>query len=142
MGGWHSARRLLAATEEEEEYYTGEACAYFALALQGLFGYPIRMLVDEGATAEWDGEEMPYVVHVYATDSGDAVDIKGRRSEADMRSDFFDLVDPATYDLSSAELESEWMGDDLPLHAPSEPEVAEAKAVIMANPDIWAPDRI
>lgn len=139
--GWHSARRLLAATDEEE-YYTGEACAYFALALHGLFGYPIRILVDEGMLAEWGGEELPYVVHVYVTDSGDAVDIRGRRTEADMRSDFFDLVEPSVYDLSSAELEREWMGDDLPLHAPSESEVADAKAIIMAHPDLWAPNQI
>lgn len=138
------ARRLLLAATDEEEYYTGEACAYFALALHDLFGYPIRMLVDEGMPAEWGGAEMPYAVHVYAVDpaTGDAVDIKGRRPEADVRADFFDLAEPATYDLSPGELEREWMGDDLPLHAPSEPEVAEATAVIMANPDLWAPDRI
>lgn len=50
------------------------------------------------------------------------------------------IVDPAVYYLTPAELEREWMGDDLPLHAPSESEVADARAIVMADPQLWAPD--
>ncbi len=142
MNVWYSVRRLLASTDEES-YYMEEACAYFALALHDFFGYRIRMLIDNAQEDEWDGQTLPLVAHVYTVDSaGNAVDIKGKRSETDIRADFFDLVEPTIYDLTPVELEHEWMGDDLPLHAPSGSDVAEAKAVITANPSVWAPNLI
>lgn len=110
--------RRIVGNMQSEEYYMSEACAYFALALNRLHGYPLRILVDSGI--EEDG--MPTVAHVYAVDrGGNAVDIKGHRSEAEVNGDFWDLVEPATYDIAPDELERDWMGDDKPLYAPSEP---------------------
>lgn len=138
MSRYHRASDALGGTRlagfrspENEEYYMGEACAHFALALHELHGYPLRILVDEGI-----GEDgMPTVAHVYAVDrEGDAVDIRGHRSEEEVRGEFWDLAEPATYGVTPEELRRDWMGDDKPLHAPSESEVAEARAVILAEP--------
>ena len=127
--------------QEHEDYYMSEACAYFAIALHELYGYPLRILVDEGIEEEEEEEEeeegMPTVAHVYAVDrKGDAVDIKGHRSEEEVKREFWDLVEPATYDVTPEELKRDWMGDDddKPLYAPSESEVADAKAIILAEP--------
>ena len=115
----------------DPEYYMSEACAYFALALHELYGYRIRILVDEGV--EEDG--MPTVAHVYAVDpEGNAVDVKGRRSEAEVRADFYDLIEPSMYDITPGELERDWMGDDKPLHGPSPAEVEEARRIILSAP--------
>lgn len=130
MSKYHIARRII-SNMQSEEYYMSEACAYFALALNRLHGYPLRILVDEGI--EEDG--MPTVAHVYAVDrGGNAVDIKGHRSEAEVKGEFWDLEEPATYDITPDELKRDWMGDDKPLYAPSESEVAQATAIILAEP--------
>lgn len=126
---WRACRAVTsAATDFDPEYYMSEACAYFALALHELYGYRIRILVDEGV--EEDG--MPVVAHVYAVDpEGNAVDAKGRRSEAEVRAEFYDLVEPRTHDVTPGELERDWMGDDKPLHGPSPAEVEEARRFIL-----------
>lgn len=117
-----------ASADFDPEYYMSEACAYFTLALHELYGYRIRILVDEGV--EEDG--MPTVAHVYAVDpEGNAVDAKGRRSEAEVRAEYWDLVEPRTHDVTPGELEMDWMGDDKPLHGPSPAEVEEARRFIL-----------
>jgi hypothetical protein len=113
------------------EYYMSEACAYFALALHELYGYRIRMLVDEVGFGVGESG-MPVVAHVYAVDpEGNAVDARGRRSEAEVRAEFYDLVEPRTYDVTPSELETDWMGDDKPLYGPSPAEVEEARRLIL-----------
>ena len=114
-----------------EEYYMTGGCPHFALALNELFGYPLRMLVDEGI--EEDG--YPVVAHVYAVDpEGNAVDARGHRPEAEVRAGFWDLAEPATHDVTPSELRREWMGDGMPPHAASDEELAEAKALILSQP--------
>ena len=131
---YHFVFRMLASTAAE--YYMGEACAYFALALQNLFGYRMRMLVDEGEYDTWGGEEFPTVAHVYAVDGYDAVDAKGRRSEAEVREEFYDLQEPVVHDITAEELYG-YMGDEKPLYGPDEAEVRRAEEFIKEHPEMF-----
>ena len=129
------ARRVVAsaapASGFDPEYYMSEACAYFAIALHELYGYRLRMLVDEAGFGVGESG-MPVVAHVYAVDpEGNAVDARGRRSEAEVRAEFYDLIEPRTYDVTPGELETDWMGDDKPLYGPSPAEVEEARRAIL-----------
>ena len=129
---WRARRAVAsAAADFDPEYYMSEACAYFALALHELSDYRLRILVDEvGFGVEESG--LPVVAHVYAVDpEGNAVDARGRRSEAEVRAEFYDLREPRTYNVTPGELETDWMGDGKPLYGPSPAEVEEAKQFIL-----------
>ena len=46
----------------DKNYYLTEACGYFALALNELFGYQIQILIDDVEQEEYD---QPVVAHVF-----------------------------------------------------------------------------
>ena len=62
------------------------------------------------------------------------MDARGHRPEAEVRAGFWDLAEPATHDVTPSELRREWMGDGMPLHAASDAELAEARALILSQP--------
>ena len=80
----------------------------------------------EGEYDTWGGEEFPTVAHVYAVDGYDAVGAKGRRSEAEVREEFYDLQEPVVHDITAEELYG-YMGDEKPLYGPDEAEVRRAE---------------
>jgi 8-oxo-dGTP pyrophosphatase MutT (NUDIX family) len=90
-----------------------------AIALHRRYGYPIRMLTDADGT----------IAHVYNVDekTGEAIDVKGRRTEKAIADHFWDLKAPKVVHLQGGENElRNHMGDFKPLHEHSESEINEA----------------
>jgi hypothetical protein len=137
----HEINEALAKTrglsQDEIQLYMSEACPHFAIALHRLTSWPLATLVDEAAHEEWDGEEYPTIAHVFVVrPDGTAVDVKGPRSVAAIKKDFFDLEEPRVTQVSMDELAS-MMGDGKPLHACGLTELNAAKRLIKRHADFY-----
>lgn len=132
--------------EEFIEYYTEEGCAYFALALNKITGFPIRMLVDEEEVYD-DDSGIPSIHHVYVFDpeTGNSIDVKGIRKEDELQHEWKEKHhNPlTTYTVTPYELR-DYMGDDdeKPLYGYSDEEVMEADRIIRKYPNIYGLDNI
>jgi hypothetical protein len=119
-------------SEEEPadiKYYTTEGCPHFAIALHRKYGYRIKLLHDMDT-----GE----LAHVYAYDprNDQAIDIKGRRSEQELKNDpqFNGISELSVKELSGESHLKRFMGLDKPLHDYDEGEIGEAAAIIGKYP--------
>jgi hypothetical protein len=131
------AEVLRKPSEETISYYMSEACPHFALALHRLKGWPLAMLVDEANYEEWGGEEYPTIAHVFVLrPDGLAVDVKGPRTIAAIKDDFFDLEEPRVARIAEGDLSS-MMGDNKPLYACSLEAIDKAKHLIKQNKKIY-----
>ena len=115
----------------DKNYYMTEACGYFALALNELFGYQIQILIDDVEQEEYD---QPVVAHVFCiTKNNEAIDVNGKQNSSDIKKNYFDLEYPKIINVSPEELKFEWMGDDKPLFSYNKQEVENAKEIILNN---------
>jgi hypothetical protein len=120
----------------DQSYYSQEACGYFALALNELYNYPIYVLIGSSEDSDYDVT----VAHVFCKDnSGNAIDVKGKRNIDEIKSYYYDLINPEVRKVSAEELISEYMGDDKPLFAYSSKEVEDAKELILENEGLFMP---
>ena len=119
----------------DKNYYMTEACGYFALALNELFGYQIQMLIDD---IEQEDFNEPVVAHVFCiNDQNQVIDVMGKRNVSDIKKEYYDLDYPKIIDVFPEELKSEWMGNDKPLFPYSKQEVEDAKSIILENKELF-----
>lgn len=124
----------MSISASNQSYYSEEACGYFALALNELYNYPIYVLIGASEDSDYDVT----VAHVFCKDnSGNAVDVKGKRNIDEIKSYYYDLINPEVRKVSAEELISEYMGDDKPLFAYSSKEVKDAKELILKNEGLF-----
>jgi len=118
--------------EELIERYTSEGCAHLALELHQQTGLPLAILWDNAALDDWGQGPEPTPAHVFVFDeaTGEALDIKGRRSLDELKDDFFDLEEPEVDARVSEDEVLSLMGDDRPLYPSSPKEGLGARAAI------------
>lgn len=114
------------------EYYMSGACPYFAIAAHKLTGWPLAMLIDEGREYESFGgrKKFPLIAHVFVeTPDGQVFDIKGMRPIQQLKSEFYDLIQPVIEEITLKELRA-LMGNFKPLCRYNAKEVTEAVGII------------
>lgn len=99
-------------------YFLEEGCPVLALALHRLTNLPLAVLYDDGTLDDWGQGPEPTPVHAFVFDpeTGDAIDVKGRRTIERLKEDFSDLIEPRVEEVGREELES-LMGNYRPFYA-------------------------
>lgn len=114
-------------------YMEGD-CHAFAVALARRTGWPLAALVDDGRRYT-PGSDFPTIAHVVVRSPDDRLlDVRGRHRLDDLKAQYPDLLTPRLYHFDGEhELLAEWSGesDDLPLHALSQDDLADADAAVL-----------
>jgi len=126
---------LEGVSENDQEYYMSEGCTYFALALNEVFDYEILLLKDEARM--WD-EKFQMIPHVFCNDDYlQPVDIKGKRSFQEVLSDFPEVEDPRTEEITSSRLIEKYMGPNKPFFNYDSEEIERSKEIIQSNKKLF-----
>lgn len=135
------------ATEDDIKVYTSCDSHTLAVALHRRFGWKM-LVVTDARDPFWtdpvdDDNVIPAVVHVYALDeSGDAWDVRGKRSRTSVRDDMYELFNVQDFEENECADEDalafyvgEWSetGEPVvrPLSSYSEQDILEAESVIV-----------
>lgn len=121
------------------ELYMRGGCGAFAIALQRIYGYKLGSYLDDENIEYWDGDEEPLasVIHVFAHDGDNIIDVKGIRSVEEMKRDFWDIEGRIDWDVSVEEIMNEYSGEDKPLYEISEADVEEAIEYIRSHSELY-----
>lgn len=119
------------------EYYLSEGCHYFAIALQNIFGYEIKAVVDRSTIENYGGEDFPLHPHIYCYDQrfDKAIDYKGVQTERNIRRRFEEFS-PSLVFLTKEEL-LELSGRNKPYYSIRDSDIEEAEGVILEDENFY-----
>lgn len=120
---------------DTDHYYVSEGCPYFAIALQEIFGYELKTVVDRTKTENYGDKDYPLYAHIYAYDpeTDTAIDVKGTQTERNIRRRFNDInFSPSLEPIARSSLD-DLMGETKPFFSPRDSDIQDAKEIILED---------